>query len=190
MKIAGIYSITSPSGKVYIGQSWDVRKRWSHYHCNCESQPMLRNSFQKYGVSAHQFAFIWPCHHVPDQAFLDNEEITFIKRYREDGKILLNVKEGGSTGKHSESTKALMSRQRKGKPKSASFKLKLSQRQLGVPRGVGENNCKAILNSAQVLEIRAKFIPFKYTKKMLAKEYGVSCPAIDRILNRTNWKHI
>jgi predicted GIY-YIG superfamily endonuclease len=27
----GIYKITSPSGKVYIGQSWDIYDRWKKH---------------------------------------------------------------------------------------------------------------------------------------------------------------
>ena len=46
------------------------------------------------------------------------------------------------------------------------------------------------LTEEQVLEIRSKFIPYKYTYKMLAKEYNVSIENINSIVNRKYWKHI
>ena len=46
----GIYKITSPSGKVYIGQSWDIKKRFSKYRSlqSVYKQRVLFNSFKKH----------------------------------------------------------------------------------------------------------------------------------------------
>lgn len=42
MKICGIYKITNPKNRVYIGQSVDVRHRiYSYKVSNCKDQPML-----------------------------------------------------------------------------------------------------------------------------------------------------
>jgi group I intron endonuclease len=59
----GIYKITSPSGKVYIGQSINIQKRWKEYKklYNCKNQVKLYNSFFKYGVENHQFEIIEEC---------------------------------------------------------------------------------------------------------------------------------
>lgn len=59
----GIYKITSPSGKIYIGQSQQVEKRKEHYRKNSHRipQPKLRNSFEKYGVDNHRFEVIEEC---------------------------------------------------------------------------------------------------------------------------------
>jgi group I intron endonuclease len=59
----GIYKITSPSGKVYIGQSWDIEKRFKQYIglYNCKKQTRLYNSFMKYKVNTHQFNVIEEC---------------------------------------------------------------------------------------------------------------------------------
>ena len=51
----------------------------------------------------------------------------------------------------------------------------------------GENNGFSKLTEKEVLEIREKFIPFKYPKKQLALEYGVSVGAIKDILLRRSW---
>jgi len=61
--IVGIYKITSPSGKIYIGQSVDIQKRFKHYKQlhNCKNQIKLYNSFQKYSSENHEFKIIEEC---------------------------------------------------------------------------------------------------------------------------------
>jgi len=59
----GIYKITSPSKKVYIGQSVNIEIRFKHYtglH-NCKGQTILYNSFLKYGVEKHNFEILCEC---------------------------------------------------------------------------------------------------------------------------------
>ena len=57
--VVGIYKITSPSGRVYIGQSRNIQKRFSGYKqdwfLKSDKQPRLRNSLNKYGVDSHIF---------------------------------------------------------------------------------------------------------------------------------------
>lgn len=60
----GIYKITSPTYKIYIGQSKDLRRRKSEYKNNdvkLRSQTRLYNSLQKYGFENHQFDIIEYC---------------------------------------------------------------------------------------------------------------------------------
>lgn len=65
MKICGIYKITSPSGKIYIGQSKDIKKRWSQYRrLDCKRQFKIYNSLKKYGVKNHCFEVIQECEEV------------------------------------------------------------------------------------------------------------------------------
>lgn len=60
--ICGIYKITSPSGRVYIGESKNILRRWKDYKkSSCKGQLKLTNSFQKYGVNAHIFEIIEEC---------------------------------------------------------------------------------------------------------------------------------
>lgn len=51
-------------------------------------------------------------------------------------------------------------------------------------------NGRSLLNEEQVLEIRSKYIPYKYSAKKLAIEYNVSESCITHILNNTSWKNI
>lgn len=46
------------------------------------------------------------------------------------------------------------------------------------------------LTEANILEIRAKYIPRQYTLLSLANEYNVSFQTISEIVNRQTWKHI
>lgn len=61
-KLIGIYKITSPVGKVYIGQSIDIYKRWGDYQqLHCIGQRKLYFSLKKYGVESHVFDIITTC---------------------------------------------------------------------------------------------------------------------------------
>ena len=54
IKMIGIYKITNPNGKVYIGQSVDIEKRLSNYKRLSQSileQPAIYNSLLKQNMS-------------------------------------------------------------------------------------------------------------------------------------------
>lgn len=56
---SGIYIITSPSNKVYIGQTIDINSRMKHYkHNDCKNQTRLFNSLKFYGFEKHNVEFI------------------------------------------------------------------------------------------------------------------------------------
>ena len=58
----GIYKITSPSGRVYIGQSKNIKKRFSGYRrMKSACQSRLHASFLKYGIDNHVFEVIEEC---------------------------------------------------------------------------------------------------------------------------------
>lgn len=58
----GIYKITSPSGRVYIGQAVDISTRKKTYEkANCKQQPRLYRSINKYGFSEHDFTILEEC---------------------------------------------------------------------------------------------------------------------------------
>ena len=62
LNICGIYKITSPTGRVYIGQSKNIKLRWRDYRRRlCKNQPILNKSFLKYGVENHTFEVIERC---------------------------------------------------------------------------------------------------------------------------------
>jgi group I intron endonuclease len=58
----GIYKITSPSGKIYIGQTTNFTKRNNYYKNGAKQyQVRIHNSLQKYGYDAHTIEFIEEC---------------------------------------------------------------------------------------------------------------------------------
>lgn len=54
----------------------------------------------------------------------------------------------------------------------------------------GESRLDSKLTVKDVVEIRAKFIPFEYTIRMLAVEYGLSISGIANVVYRTAWKWV
>ena len=60
--MTGIYKITNPSGKAYIGQSVDIMRRMRHYeNLYCTDQPALFYSLKKYGFHKHIIEIIEEC---------------------------------------------------------------------------------------------------------------------------------
>jgi len=58
------------------------------------------------------------------------------------------------------------------------------------PKIQGEAHFNSRLTEDDVLSIREKFVPRKYTQKMLAEEYGVSARTIRAIIAKELWKYV
>lgn len=85
-KICGIYKITSPSGKVYIGQSQNIFKRIIKYKKEtCKEQVRLYYSIKKYGWENHSFEIIEKC---------SKNELNCRERYWQDHYDVLNINLG------------------------------------------------------------------------------------------------
>ena len=104
--MTGIYSLTSPSGKVYIGQSWNIEKRHRHYRTasSCKAQIALARSIAKYGYENHIVKTLYELPSDITQKVLDEYEIFFINQYKEAGIVLLNMKGGGFGAKMEQSS--------------------------------------------------------------------------------------
>lgn len=116
-----IYKVTSPSGKLYIGQSWNIKKRFGDDYGNlngCKPQKLLYRSFLKYGVKNHKFEVINEFPKDVSQSVLDAYELFCWQQYKESGAELLNIREPGSRGRHSEESKSKMSATKMGKKHS------------------------------------------------------------------------
>lgn len=88
-----IYKITSPSGKVYIGQTKNPETRLLAYKWfkTCNRQKLISNSIQKYGYKAHTQEILMK---GLSKKEADKEEIRIIKIYKALG-ISLNISDGG-----------------------------------------------------------------------------------------------
>lgn len=111
----GIYKITNPKGRVYIGQSLNIEKRFSKYKwLDCKGQTRLYASLKKYGVEKHRFEIITEC---------SENELNELERYYQEmynciSFIGLNcqyVKTDAKKYKHSEETKIKISKSNIGK---------------------------------------------------------------------------
>lgn len=125
MKLTGIYKITSPTNRVYIGQSVDIKKRWGDYKClDCKSQTALYNSLLKYGVENHTFKIISRCY----EEQLNEFERDFQEAYDviKTGLNCFLTKTNNKSGKLSEETKLKMSISATGIRHSEETKQKLS----------------------------------------------------------------
>jgi group I intron endonuclease len=61
-KICGIYKITSPSGRIYVGQTVNFNHRKTQYsNLDCKTQSKLYNSILKYGWNFHNIELIEEC---------------------------------------------------------------------------------------------------------------------------------
>lgn len=129
-KIIGIYKITSPKGRIYIGQSVDIEKRFNDYKkLNCIQQVKLYRSFLKYGHENHVFEIITTC---------EIEQLNDLERYFQDVYNAISQKSGlnckltktnDRSGKLSDDTKnkiGLANKKVVRKPHSAETKLKIS----------------------------------------------------------------
>ena len=128
----GIYKITNPNGKVYIGQTWDFKRRFDQYHKTFGiRQRKLYNSIMKYGIDNHTFDIICELPKDVSQEVLDRYEITYWEFYKDCLVELLNIRIPGKGGKHSEETKKLMSEWQIGKVISEETKSRISTSNLG-----------------------------------------------------------
>jgi group I intron endonuclease len=58
----GIYKITNPKGKIYIGQSIDIDRRFNEYKkLQCNQSKKIYYSLKKYGFENHIFEIIEEC---------------------------------------------------------------------------------------------------------------------------------
>ena len=95
-----IYKITSPSERIYIGQSWNWETRLPFYRTgNVKGQIGIYNSIQKYGFTAHKVDIMEEFEDNITQEFLDSREIYWWKYYKDLGYEMLNARYPGSRGK-------------------------------------------------------------------------------------------
>ncbi len=100
MKKCGIYKIISPTGKIYIGQSVDIEKRFSSYRTlNCKDQSKIYNSLNKYGAINHVFEVLVCC----DELDLNKLEIYYIEKF-DSQKNGLNYQKGGQVQPYKKAT--------------------------------------------------------------------------------------
>ena len=126
MKKIGIYKITSPTKRIYIGQSVDIGRRFRQYRtmANCQEQSTLFRSLKKHGVFNHRFEIIELC----NCDVLTEKEAYWIEYYKSNDKRKgMNIRGAGSKGKLSTSTKRKILNSNKGKKRTVEQRMNLSK---------------------------------------------------------------
>lgn len=125
----GIYKITNKlNGKVYIGQSIDIDKRWRQ-HMTAKDDVLIHKSIQKYGAENFSFEILLEC----PAEMLDVWERDMISLYDCMSPYGYNLTEGGGRCKYSEETRLKMSKALKGIHLSEEHKRKISEAKKGKP---------------------------------------------------------
>jgi group I intron endonuclease len=123
MMIIGIYKITNIiNGKVYIGQSINIKKRWNQEKHGRGINNHLNSSFNKYGIGNFTFEILKVIeYYTPSlQSILNDYEDFYIKEYNStDNRYGYNKQQGGRVGfTITEETRLKASLAQKGKKQS------------------------------------------------------------------------
>jgi group I intron endonuclease len=126
----GIYKITSPTNKIYIGQSIDIEKRFKQYkRLDCKKQPKLYNSLQKHGVNNHIFEMLEEC----SLDKLNVKETFWKQKYNTISEGLNCELFDIGQGPRSTQVKDKISKSMLGKPKTKEHCKNLSLAKIGIP---------------------------------------------------------
>jgi group I intron endonuclease len=174
--VVGIYKIENlVNHKVYIGQSWDLKRRFKD-HKKYESSIYLKRAYKKYGFENFSFEVLVS---LPDkyttQEILNKAEIDYIKAFDSiNSKKGYNNDSGGSKGKPSKTVRRKQSESAKKRFESLEERKKLSEAHLGKKRKpFSEDHRKHISESKMGNKNRSKngfkkgSIPWNKRKEIL-----------------------
>ncbi len=91
--MTGIYKFESPTGKIYIGQSFNIRQRVNAHKCSYNKKQfnsLLYLSFYKHGFNSHTFSIV---HELPkdvSKSVLTEYEQLYFDLYKNAGVTMLN----------------------------------------------------------------------------------------------------
>ena len=214
---SGCYMITNKiNGKIYIGSSVNLYKRFSRHRKDLEKNKHRNKYFQsaynKHGVDAFEYKIIIYCD-KKDCLFFEQR---FLDAYWDNCKNCYNISKDAEAPmtdrKASNETKTKMSISQKGKIKSTAHKISISISQSGekgywfgkhgrlhtnygrkhttetIAKVSGENHHSTKLIWKQIREIRTEYALGNITQKNLAKKYKVAQQTVCKIINNLLWK--
>ncbi|NCB03804.1 MAG: hypothetical protein EOM67_16855 [Spirochaetia bacterium] len=111
LSMIGIYKITNKvNGKMYIGKSIDIERRWAE-ELNGQVNEHLRRSFSKYGIHSFDFSVIELC----KEEELDEKEMKYISLFKSHNKTFgYNKTLGGEGGRWNDEMREKASKRMKG----------------------------------------------------------------------------
>jgi len=171
-----IYKYTSPSGKVYVGQTTDEQgRRWDHQNETGKKKSKFGKAINKYGFQNLEYKVLYKTILTEDisklKRVLDKMETAYIEFYNsyENGYNLTLGGEGHLGYIHTEETKLKISKSNTGKKRSEESKLKMSNSQLG----------KSCIKVHQFTK-EGEFIKEWSSMLEATKELGISAGSISR----------
>lgn len=197
----GIYKITNPETKIYIGQTTDIEQRFKVY-INCVSkiktQKKIYNSIKKYGVDKHIFEIIEEC---------CIDKLNERERHWQDFYDVLNPNLGlncrltttnDKSGRLSEETKEKIRQHNLGKKHSEETKEKIRQKHKGrvygeeVRKKVSENHSRhnALLTDNDVIIICEMYKNGGTTKDVNEKYPKLKATMLSQIRRGKTYKNI
>lgn len=177
--MVGIYKITNPKGRVYIGQSIDLEKRYQHYKSGTvESQIRIYQSIKKYGWQNHNWEIICEC----EESVLNQLERKYQEEYKsvEHGLNCRYTETKDKSGKLSEETKQRMRKPKS--PRSEEHCKKLSE--IAKNRKPSEETKRKTSESLRGI-IRSEETKSKLSDKAKQRK-KVTCPHCNKIGNPGN----
>ena len=191
----GIYKITNPKGKIYIGQSVNIEKRWNRYKNlipkDCIGQPLIYRSLIKYGVKNHIFEIIELC----NKEELNKLESYYIVLYNSfNSKCGLNLTSGGTNYLFSDISRRKMSIAQKNKIVSKETRLKMSISQKNRPMINHETKLKLSYSKRKII-LNVENGIFYYGIKEAADSLNISLSNLSKKLvginfNNTQLKYV
>jgi group I intron endonuclease len=220
MKVAGVYTITHDSGKVYVGSSVDIRRRWQHHRRHLRrgshSNSHLQAAWTKHGEDSFTFAVV----EIAERGALIAREQAWLDDLRPFGDRGFNLSPSAYTlrgFKFSDDQRANVSRALKGKPKSAEHRANMwGSREVtpefrermaangragrGKPKAadhrskIGAAQTGSANHAAKLTEAAVREIRARLAAgesgRHLASEYGVAESVVSLIKSGRAWKHV
>jgi group I intron endonuclease len=167
---SGIYQITCLSnGKIYIGSSVSIEKRWNEHRSdlrrNKHHSQYLQRTWNKYGEESFAFEFI---EEVEAELLLEREQhyLDTLRPWERDIGFNSCRIAGNTLGfKHSEESKRKMSKSRKGRKHTEETKRKMSEAHKG--RAFSEETRRKMSDSA-----KGKIVSEETRQKMSESQKG------------------
>lgn len=185
----GIYRITSPSGRIYIGQSIRLEERIYEYkkNKNCDRQRKLFNSFKKYGVEKHIFEIIEEC----SIENLNNRERYWQEHYNTlvKGLNCILTKSTDKRAVFSECVREKMSISRKGKKQSKEHISKRVNSKKGYKHSLETKNKMSEKRNRLIIDLSTGIFYdncLEASKALCIKKPTLRAMLVGRLKNKTN----
>lgn len=196
MNKCGIYMITSPSGKSYIGRSLNLKERLNKYkNLLCSEQQGIYHAILKYGWENMTVTILYSeDRNISANDLLNKLEIEFISKYNTLTPNGYNLKSGGNQPTLSDITKQRMSESAKGRLLSEEHKRKLSIAQN--KDWVKEKKSLTHRRRVVQLSINGEVIKEWYSITEVSKTLGVNASGISHACknggksHEYRWKYI